>query len=271
MFSEVYDGVLRTLNPRYSEERWRRIFDWPWENPEDHVGYALLDEDRRVVGYAGLIYSRQAIGEEEAICCNISSWVVEPPYRSSALSLIMPVIRRRDLTVTNLTSTPVVHKIFTGLGFSALETHISVFFPLHAFRPSPYRVTMGFEAFKEKLPPRLRRIGHEHEPLGLHFWAEGGEAPVYFVAVRGRRRLVPTARVHFISDPAAFAEALPAIQRKLMKSGIFLVECDDRLMKDVSVPFSGRIRLPVTRLYKSNALRPEDISNLYSEMILLGL
>src|SRR5688572_12250300 len=103
MLQRVYDGVLREMNPALTLERWRSIFEFPWRNPEDHVGYALLDESDRVVGFAGFIYSRQRINGTEGTFCNITSWVVKDPYRSSALALVMPAVSRRDLTITNLT------------------------------------------------------------------------------------------------------------------------------------------------------------------------
>ena len=43
------------------------------------------------------------------------------------------------------------------------------------------------------------------------------------------------------------------------------------VMKARSVPFSRRVPLAVPRLYRSPTLLPSQISNLYSEMVLLEL
>ena len=78
--------------------------------------------------------------------------------------------------------------------------------------------------------------------------------------------------MHFISNPAMLARGWPAVWRALWRRHRAVFgECDSRLLRGVEVPGSQRRRLSIPRLFRSDRLRPEDIPNLYSEMILLNL
>jgi hypothetical protein len=69
-------------------------------------GY-LLEHQRSLVGVILLIYSRQCAGVDPPVRCNISSWYVEPPYRSYASLLISAALRHKDVTYLNIS--PSVH------------------------------------------------------------------------------------------------------------------------------------------------------------------
>lgn len=270
-FAGVYEGVLRELNPSIPRKRWQNLFEWPWENPEDHVGYLMRDAAGAVVGFAGFIYSRQASRQGPELVCNITSWMVKTDYKAGALALVMPVLSRKDLTVTNLTSIPAVAAIFTRLGFEVLETHTRVLLPVRAWLPGRYRVRSGAEA-GSRLDPTFRRLQGDHRCLATPLLAEGPAGACHIIFGRGRTRGVATARIHHISDSGVFADALPAIQRRLLVGhGLPLIECDERLLGDAEIPFTRRVQLKVHRLFRSDVFRPGEVSNLYSEMVLLDL
>jgi len=275
MFPRIHAELLSDFNPAFGPERWERIFAWPWENPEDHVGYALVEGDGPVVGYAGLIFSRQEIGGRAETFCNITTWVVKDAHRSAAMMLIMPAILRRDLTLTNLTSIPEVNHIFSRLGFRVLETHLRVMFPQPwrmLGRRGAMRVRVGVDAIAPLLSPSQRTLMQDHTDLCEHFLIEtGGGEYCYLMFTRGRRWRIPIARIHHISHPTVFARSLPIIQRELLKMGLPLLQSDARFVDGMDVPLSRQIPLAETRLFRSNTLQASEISNLYSEIVLLNI
>jgi hypothetical protein len=50
-----------------------------------------------------------------------------------------------------------------------------------------------------------------------------------------------------------------------------LAECDSRLLRQVTIPGSRTKMFLIPRLFHSDRLTPEQIPNLYSELILLNL
>jgi hypothetical protein len=272
MFQDVYDEILRELNPRFDAQRWRSIFDWPWENPRGNVGYALVEDTGRVVGFAGFVYSRQWLGNAHEVVCNITSLMVREPYRAGAMALLMPALRQPDLTVTVLTSIPAVASIFTRLGFGVLETHTRVFLPSQIIGGYSYHVAAGATASGANLPDPVRQVAQDHIGIGEQLVVEGPEGSCLLIYTKGRRRGVGSARVHYLSDPSVFKHALPAIQRWLLtRRGLPLLECDARLSANCDAPFTLRIPLQVPRLYRSRTLQPSQISNAYSETVLLNI
>lgn len=273
-FGRVHKALLNTLNPRIPADRWLRLFDWGWTNPEDHVGFALETPDGNLVGFIATLYSLQSVGASVVPVCNFSSWIVEPGFRSSALSLVMPVLRRSDLTVTNLTSLPEVNDMFRKLGFETLETHTRVIFPVP--RPGLPRAVECAQVdpdgivgnYGERIVVRVR--DHRHAEQQWMLQHDGSLCHV--ILTLGRRRRLRTARIHHLDHPEVFAAGVRTLHRRLLREyGAVLLECDDRLLSGLHIPGTRRIPLPVSRIFRSRDVAAGQLSNFYSELPLLNL
>ena len=275
-YHRIYDSLLRDLNPNFTKERWEPLFHWGWDNPEDHIGYALETDSGDLVGFLATIYSLQQFGKlERVIVCNVSSWVVIPGYRSSALALVMPVLRRRDVTVTNLTSLPEVNTMFRKLGFATLETHTCVLLP----RPKPFSVRAGGECLRID-PAKAESFGdtgavrtiRDHRLVEQQWILRLDGVSCHVVLTLGRRRRLRTARIHHVSDPKIFREVIWGLRSKLLKAhGVLLCEWDERLLGGLEIHGTRRVPLPVPRIFRSDQIKAKDLSNLYSELPLLKL
>lgn len=268
-FDAVHDALLHELNSSFSRKRWRRIVDWGWANPEDHVGYALMTNDGVYVGFAGTIYHDMSIDGRVERFCNITSWYVKDAYRSHAIRLIMPVLSRRYLTITNLTSSGTVNAMFRKLGFAELETHRCRLSPLRG-----WGATTGWKvADVELLPPRERRIFEAHESSTHSLTLSGpGGTVILILYTMTRRRGIRTANLHYISDPSPFHHALAAVRWHLAaRNGALAMEWDARFTKDLA--FSGVRTLPLesARLYRSPGLQPDQVPNAFTELPLLNI
>jgi len=80
-------------------------------------GY-LLESDGTVVGVILLIFSSVRMNGETMIRCNVSSWYVEPTFRSYAALLTLQALKRKQVTYYNLT--PMAHTlpILNAQGFT---------------------------------------------------------------------------------------------------------------------------------------------------------
>ncbi|HEY9645350.1 MAG TPA: hypothetical protein V6C88_03220, partial [Chroococcidiopsis sp.] len=79
--------------------------------------------------------------------------------------------------------------------------------------------------------------------------------------------------IHYVSDLEVFASFSSPIRLELWKrEGSAFIIIDSRLTKNVSIPFCFTLPLESTRLYKpSGEIKPQDIDNLYSELLILNL
>jgi hypothetical protein len=88
----------------------------------------------------------------------------------------------------------------------------------------------------------------------------------------GQRFRLPTARIHHVTDPEILASTLGAVFRALVRRhGVCGVEFDRRLLGR-ALPAGTILReLPAPRLYRSPDRQPHELTDLFSEMILLDL
>lgn len=274
-FEAIHRSLLRTLDPKIPPARWRGLFSWGWENPEDHVGYGLFNARGTPVGFAATLYSRQWVKGAVHQFCNLSSWVVADGYGSSSLRLIMPVLARKDLTITNLTPIPSVGTIFKRLGFTTLETTVVVFGPrslatpgllrgatLSSIRPGMEIDIHGWES---------RRI-QDHLGTCHQWWLQAGNQHCHIAFTVGQRRGLRTLRIHHLSHPQVFMANLGTVHRRAVVScGAIYLECDARLLASTGIGPGRSFPLANPRLFRSTQLVSGDISNLYSELPVLRL
>jgi hypothetical protein len=189
------------------------------------------------------------------------------------MALIMPVVSRRGMTITNLTPTRTVRDIFRRLGFQRLESHRRVVLPFPSpLRATPVRVALDRAAIVQRLHDADRRVYEDHRDVVQHalLWNEHGSC--YVAWTPGRRHRLPCARVHHTGNPGLFARAAPALARALLLDrGLPLLECDERMVGGADIPFSYRLRMPVGRLFRSPSSPAARVSNLYSELALMAL
>lgn len=271
MFEGICSSLLMPMNAHIPAAHWQRLFTPPWPRPEDHVGYALL-EGGRFVGFAGYIFADQEIAGVERRTCNISTWTVAPAHRSQAMSLVMPALRRPDLVITNLTSIPTVHNIFQKFGFGELETHIRVHPP--ALQP----ITRDAVILKDAqirdsdLPARIVRVHAAHRQVAHTALVHTSAGACYIIYTIRRRRRMRVAHLHLVSPRELLASALRPLQWFVLRQhGALLVEYDRRLGGTTPRPYFDVSVSDTPRLFRGTGIKPGDISNAYSEHILLNL
>ena len=269
-FEDIYSALLRRHDPNIPKGRWRTIFEPAWGGgPDGQVGY-VLREDGRVVGFLGLIFSERNIDGVVQKFANITSWIAEEGGGHGA-GLIFPLRRLRSHTITNLTSTPEAFRIFRRFGFAVLDTHcwiIPAVLPRTGLR---WQVTEETQEITGRLIDPDRTIYRDHAPYVRQLLAERGARYGHMVYSIVKRRGLRVAKVHHLGGEAELNEVAPDVGRFLMaKHGVLALECDDRLVAPDGVRWSNRRELGVPRLYLSDSVRPPHISELYTEMVLLG-
>lgn len=274
-FDEVYTKLLVPLHSRHPSAGFHRIFEYPWRTNEDYVGLALHDGEE-MAGFVGLVFSRMEVAGRTERFCNVTSLVAKESHRAEVTMLLFQLRALDDYTVTNLTCNTAAYRIFSRLGYTVLDDSRTVLYPgRHTLRDGQrgdWHVLHEPDGIRACLGAREIQILDDHLPYAEHLVAHGDQGRCYLVYTIGRRRLAPSTRLHFVSDPEVFARCWPAVQLGLWRRhrAVF-AECDSRLLRGVTVRGSRRERLAVPRLFRSHRLTPDQIPNLYSEMVLLNL
>jgi hypothetical protein len=244
---------------------WRALFDLPWPTAHRERGFVLEDAGR-VVGFFGTVWRGHV--------CNLSTWVTLPEYRAHSLRLLQAVLGLEDCTLTCHTPDGKLYPLYKKFGFADLETHVRVLPPcppLAALWPA-WRTTTCVEKIAPRLHGREAEICAHHRGLRCgHLLVWRGDEYCYVIFTRTRGRRAWFAQVQWISHPQIFAARLGDVRRALLlATGTPLVMIGRRLVEGLALP--GReVALATPAVYRSATLRPADIDNLYSEVLLLGL
>jgi hypothetical protein len=187
-------------------------------------GY-LLESGGRVVGAILLFFTELQTPEGPAVRCNLSSWYVEPAFRSFGSMLVTSVIRDKSVTYFNVSPAPNTWKSVEAQGFSAYCTGESYLFPALMMPASDLRVRPLIAADRGMADYDLLA---QHENFGcLSLVAEGKGETMPFVFQRQRiKRVVPLMRLIYCRDIADFARAAGNLGRYLLRHGMPLVVAD---------------------------------------------
>ncbi len=276
-FDEIYP-LLDSFDSKLSQDVWKTLFDYQWDRPSQYCGYGLFDDDTPV-GYLGMLFSQRKIEQQKHDFCNLTSWVVRPDYRSHSLSMMMPVMRLKDHTITDLSATDTVIKLSERLGFQQLDTTVCVLLPspINLGRDDVRQHTFyrDAEIAGLELDSADSAIFEDHRPYKnchqLVIQAEGSNYCHVLYTINSDP-VLPYCHIQSISNISLFERCQSAIRTSISRdAGIPLIIVDSRLIKSMNLSFSVEVPLGAPRIYRSQTLLPSQVDNLYSEYILLGL
>lgn len=287
MFSRVYP-LLRMFErntPALSKERWLRLFDYVWECDSRVRGFVLEDQGN-VVGFRAYIQHVRNIDGGPIRIISASSWVVLPEYRGRVaecrgetvanMLLVAPEnwFRGEPYCLVGVTVRPQLINRLTDRGYEVLETETVMTKVSPWPAPGGWRVAHRPDEVRELLDAGQRQLFDDHRDLPcLQLVAtKDGERCFVVVCLRRSGRFTRLARVVHLSHGGRFESALGAIGWHLLtRHRARWIEWDSRWLGGRLPPGAVRRPLPSPRMFKSDRLRPEQIDNLYSEIVLLEL
>ena len=274
-FKDVQDTLINFWG-KGSEEKWRKLFEYRWERDEDYCGLALRD-DGQTVGFIGMIFSRRRINGRVEKFCNLSSWFVREEYRTRAVSLLLPLLRMRDYTITDLTPSRTVYQIQQKLGFKDLDAHGRILLPfgrrLFGAKHLAVQTTHAEADIRQILSAvHLKIFDDHHDYQCEHFLLSAGKRYCYIIYSRHKRKRLPFVYIHYISDQDLFGQTYPQIRGAIMSHArVCFAVIDSRLVAGLKLPVSFCLPYRTPKQYLSSSLEPTQIDNLYSELVLLNL
>jgi hypothetical protein len=278
MFEDIRTVLAAFSSPPSDSPLWRNLLTQPWPVEEDHRGYALMDKGN-AVGFIGMIFARREIAGRTEKFCNISSIVTLEEHRHEGMSLMLPVLKLEDYTITNFTPTPAVSAIFNRLGFETLDDTMHILMPVPGWPKSTgapggrRRIVTRLPSIRERLSEEDRKIFDHHQlPNCWQILIDGPDDYCLVVFNRTKGRKYAFSFVHYMSNPAIFFSCLNRVKLTMaLKSRTPFIMVMDRHVKGQPL---GRTRTSTIKhkaLFKSPTLKREQIDSLYSELVLLNL
>ena len=270
-FPQFYP-LLKELNPQLTEKEWYDVFDHQWHPERTGCGYGLFDESE-MVGFLGFIFSQRTINGQPEDFCNLTSWIVKEPYRGHGISLVLSLRKLKNCTITDLSPTEGVVAIAKRLGFQELDTQIEIL-PnvLGSIGSNKIKITQDKSAIKSKLDPAQHQLLKDHSsyPRCQHLLieTEGEQCYVIFTLVKNTK--FPYSYIQYIGNSALFTRYSLAIRQAIAKiNRNYFVLVDTRLLQGAKLPWRFNLPIEICRLYKSSRVKPQEIDNLYSELVVL--
>jgi hypothetical protein len=166
----------------------------PLPSDAPRYGY-LLEIEGAAVGCLLLIYSTRILDGVPLLCCNVSSWYVDPTYRNYAALFASMTQKRKDVTYFNVTPAHTTWPILEAQGFATYCSGLYFSMPVlsrsrgikvEAVLPDTPSVTGLPEADLEML---RRHAGYGNLCLVCHDAEEA--LPFVFFRLRKRRGVIP--------------------------------------------------------------------------------
>lgn len=237
------------------------------------VGFALV-VDGTVAGALGTIRSTRIIRGRPRAFCNLTSFAVDPAFRSFALALLRRATACRDVVYTNFTASDAVVDLLKAFGFTALPARERILLPWARAATDGASVTTDPDTVAEW----MARSGSEaaafvadHRGTALRWVAIdlGGERCAIAMHRMSARR-VPLDHVVYASAPQRLAVCAPIAARASRRAwGFALLAWPEWQFGGATASFAVRRPRPV--MIRSDDIEPSDIDALYSELTLFSI
>jgi hypothetical protein len=191
-------------------------------------GY-MLERDGAPVGVLLLLYT----ADGAKLCCNLSSWYVEPAYRNYAPLLTKVAQRHKHVTYLNISPARWTWPIIEAQGFVAYCKGLFFAIPLlsRARRDTRIEIVSGDVAAIDGLPAHevdLLRRHAQYGCLSLVCRTADGAIPIILAPVRIRRGFLapPAMQLIYCREVADFVASAGAIGKLLLRHAKIAVILD---------------------------------------------
>ena len=202
--------------------------------PPDAPRYGyLMESDGKPVGCLLLIYSTRTIDGQATICCNVSSWYVDPEFRNYAALFASMTQKRKDITYFNVTPAAPTWPILEAQGFQVYCRGLYFSFPVLSRNGRGMRVeavtpdTVSVAGLSDDELSMLKRHAG-YGCLSLVCRTADEVLPFVFFPLRKRRGIIPlpALQLGFCREIADYVRCASAIGRYLLRRGSPVVILD---------------------------------------------
>ena len=193
--------------------------------------YGFLLESESVVGVILQIFSNRPSNGQNVVRCNVSSWYVEPSFRSYASLLVAKALSLPNVTYLNISPAPNTLPMMKAQGYLQYSKGIFVAAPALQL-PSSGKDVKVTEATSSYRPAHAETSDHDllldHATYGcISLWCETSDGAYPFVFRPDLvKRIIPSARLVYCRDVGDFVRLAGPVGRFLVLRGRPLVLID---------------------------------------------
>ncbi len=266
----VAEFLHANLNGRVPANHWAAALDVPWEVESPNAGFMLLDGEA-VVGAQLAFYSERRIDGGTERFCNLGAWCVLPAYRFHSLRLLRAALGQPGYHFTDLSPSGNVIGINERLDFRFLDTSTVLVPNLPWPKRSGDAVISSEPAVIERsLSGDDLQLYRDHAETGAarHLVAsrDGESCYVIFRKDRWKRIRLFVSLLHVSNPPLFRALARPLASHLLIQHGAIATLAEPRVV-GYRPRLGFSIRTPRRKMFRSAALEPAVVDDLYSELV----
>jgi hypothetical protein len=241
----------------------------PWKVDAPNHGFMLRD-DQRIVGAYLAFYSERPIAGRMEQFCNLGAWSVLPDYRYHSVRLLKALLAQDGYHFTDLSPSEKVESVNARFKFQYLDPS-AVFIPHLPWPTWPGRakITADPDVIADRLvgPELALYLDHAQAPAARHLMIIRGDESCYIMYREVRHWNIPVlAVIIYVSNPGLLQLAITPLTRYLLvRRRLMATLAEIRVIKH-EPPLSFKLN-SWPKMYRSASLKPEQIDDLYSELV----
>ncbi len=241
----------------------------PWKVDAPNHGF-MLREGQLVVGACVAFYSERLIAGQPERFCNVAAWYVNPAYRFHSIPLLMTLLKQEGYHFTFFSGNEAVLRIVARLGGRSLDVSAALIPNLPwPTVPVMTRISSDPTVIEGTLAGAELELYRDHaRALAVHHHVllQGKESCyIMYREFRHRDRPLYAVLLH-VSNRELFHRALlPLTRHLLLRHGLIATLGELRIIGQKPRLSFGLNAWP--KMYRSASLEPEQIDNLYSELV----
>ncbi|HAT50479.1 MAG: hypothetical protein HQL07_10475 [Nitrospirae bacterium] len=255
-----------------------RLMNYPWRKPEWPLGFSLL-VDGNMEGFIGIIFCERMIGGRCHTLGNLTTWVVNPKYRSQSLLLLSEALKVKSDAFTDFTPTANVYRLLKkSYSFFDMDSGYRLMTPLSGlsslFSGMKYQFTFELDSILARVDLASQRIARDHAACGcgvvLAYCGQEDVCMVVYQILSSRN--IPYGQILHISDKNIFFKCMHGFfLRMALREKVPILIANERLLESERVHVGLRKTRSYNIMLRSQNLRREDVDDLYNECVLLNI
>ena len=242
----------------------------PWKVEAPNHGFMLRD-GQRILGVLLAFYSERRVAGKVERFCDLGTWYVLPEFRFHSLRLLKALLAQDGYHFTSPTPNEKVVPILVRLGFRFLDTSACLI-PNLPWPTPPGRTTISVnpDVIGSALNGIELELYHDHaQALAVRHIVLIRDPDSCYVMYRETRiKGVPVAAIVYVSNPELFHRAILPLTRHLLVRHRLLATSAELRIIGYKPSLSFKIP-PSAKMYRSASLEPNQIDDLYSELVCL--
>tara|TARA_B100001093_G_C26831871_1_gene1016529 strand:+ start:1051 stop:1944 length:894 start_codon:yes stop_codon:yes gene_type:complete len=236
------------------------------------IGYILCEDNSKIIGFLGTIYSKRKIHTEILNHCYLHSWIVSSKHRSQAFRLLTPILEEK-IFISTFSPIKSLEGLYLKLGFSekSFQSKFVFILPRKSLNNKNVNISENEYFFKDVLSDDLKKIYEDHLIFKnnkiLIYFNDNKNDNIFVIAKKKYKKFfLPVLEIIYVSDPEKYKKNMININFELFKKFKTII-FKENFFNNKSI-FSQKFYFTKkNKGYFKNVPKNSDYNFLYSELL----